>query len=154
MAAPSPRVAALYSTISLPSWSGRSQQGSSSIAATLGNGGWATLLNSAKGPLLINGQPPVPPPDIPQERLTLPSIPVQVPTQQPSAPAQQTPTAPPGNQHLPNQQPVETPTRAPSSPAPQAPASQAPAPQAPPDGGAQAPGPRPGAPPPAEPPPS
>jgi hypothetical protein len=28
----------------------------------MGNGGWATLLNSAKGALLINGQAPVPPP--------------------------------------------------------------------------------------------
>jgi predicted heme/steroid binding protein len=144
----------IYPTVSLPSWSAGNRAVACSIGATLGNGGWATLLNSAKGPLLINGQPPVPPPDIPQERLTLPSIPVQVPTQQPSAPAQQTPTAPPGNQHLPNQQPVETPTRAPSSPAPQAPASQAPAPQAPPDGGAPAPVQGPEAPPPAEPPPS
>jgi hypothetical protein len=45
---------------------------SCSIGATLGNGGWATLINSAKGPLLINGQPPVPPPAIPEERLNLP----------------------------------------------------------------------------------
>jgi hypothetical protein len=43
-----------------------------SIGATLGNGGWATLINSAKGPLLINGQPPVPPPAIPEGRLNLP----------------------------------------------------------------------------------
>ena len=55
----------IYSTISLPSWSAGSHQVACSIGATLGNGGWATLLNSAKGPLLINGQPPVPPPDIP-----------------------------------------------------------------------------------------
>ena len=49
----------IYSTISLPSWTAGSQQVSCSIGATLGNGGWSTLLNSAKGPLLINGQPPV-----------------------------------------------------------------------------------------------
>ena len=55
----------IYSTISLPSWSAGSHQVSCSIGATLGNGGWSTLLNSAKGPLMINGQPPVPPPDIP-----------------------------------------------------------------------------------------
>jgi hypothetical protein len=66
----------VYSTISLPSWSAGSHQVSCSIGATLGNGGWSTLLNSAKGPLMINGQPPVPPPDIPAERLNLPPIPV------------------------------------------------------------------------------
>jgi predicted heme/steroid binding protein len=66
----------IYSTISLPSWSAGSHQVSCSIGATLGNGGWSTLLNSAKGPLLINGQPPVAPPDIPEERLNLPPIPM------------------------------------------------------------------------------
>ena len=49
----------IYSTVSLPSWSAGSRQVSCSIGATLGNGGWSTLLNSAKGPLMINGQPPV-----------------------------------------------------------------------------------------------
>ena len=62
----------IYSTVSLPSWTAGSRQVSCSIGATLGNGGWATLINSAKGPLLINGQPPVPPPAIPEERLNLP----------------------------------------------------------------------------------
>lgn len=62
----------IYSTVSLPSWTAGSRQVSCSIGATLGNGGWATLLNSAKGPLLINGQPPIPPPSIPEERLNLP----------------------------------------------------------------------------------
>ena len=66
----------IYSTISLPSWSAGSHQVSCSIGATLGNGGWSTLLNSAKGPLMINGQPPVAPPDIPEDRLNLPPIPV------------------------------------------------------------------------------
>ena len=70
----------IYSTISLPSWTAGSQQVSCSVGATLGNGGWATLLNSAKGPLLINGQPPVPPPDIPLERLNLPPIEFTEPT--------------------------------------------------------------------------
>lgn len=132
----------IYPTISLPSWSAGSREVACSIGATLGNGGWATLLNSAKGPLLINGQAPVPPPDIPQERLTLPQIPVQLPAQQPSAPQpqQQTPPTPQGDQHLPNQQPVVTPTRAPSSPASQAPSATQPT-QAPPpgDGGAPPP---------------
>jgi hypothetical protein len=66
----------IYSTISLPSWSAGSRQVSCSIGATLGNGGWSTLLNSAKGPLMINGQPPIPPPDIPEERLNFPPIPM------------------------------------------------------------------------------
>jgi hypothetical protein len=120
----------IYPTLSLPSWSAGSRAVACSIGATLGNGGWAALVNGAKGPLLINGQPPVPPPDIPEERLTLPQIPVQVPNSQPSAPAANTPPAntPPGNQHLP-QQPAATATRAPVS---QPPATQAPPPQAPP----------------------
>ncbi len=63
-----------YNTVSLPSWSAGSRQVSCFIGATLGNGGWATLLNTAKGPLLINGQPPVAPSDIPLERLNLPSV--------------------------------------------------------------------------------
>ncbi|MGN7782529.1 septum formation family protein [Mycolicibacterium sp. 22603] len=66
----------VYSTIALPSWSAGSRQVSCSIGATLGNGGWSTLLNSAKGPLMINGRPPVPPPDIPDERLSIPAIPM------------------------------------------------------------------------------
>ncbi len=66
----------IYSTISLPSWSAGSHQVSCSIGATLGNGGWSTLLNTAKGPLMINGQPPIAPPDIPEERLNLPPIPI------------------------------------------------------------------------------
>jgi predicted heme/steroid binding protein len=66
----------IYSTISLPSWTAGSHQVSCSIGATLGNGGWSTLLNSAKGRLLINGQPPVAPPDIPEDRLNLPPIPM------------------------------------------------------------------------------
>ncbi|KAA1250231.1 hypothetical protein F0Q45_10825 [Mycobacterium simiae] len=140
----------IYPTLSLPSWSAGSREVACSIGATLGNGGWATLVNSAKGSLLINGQPPIVPPDIPEERLSLPPLPVQLPSAQPAAPVQQIPTTPPGNQHLPNQQPVVTPSRAPAFPATQAPATQAPATasqapaatQPPPaDGGAPAPAP-------------
>ncbi len=69
----------IYSTISLPSWSAGSHQVSCSIGATLGNGGWSTLLNTARGPLMINGQPPIAPPDIPADRLNLPPIPAIVP---------------------------------------------------------------------------
>jgi predicted heme/steroid binding protein len=160
----------IYSTLSLPSWSAGSRQVACSIGATLGNGGWATLLNSAKGALKINGQSPVPPPDIPQERLNLPPIPTG-------------PTAPDthggggasstgsngssnasgsngtsggsssqrqGNQHLPGQAPA--PAAPPPAPAPEAQAP-APAPEGPPPGGAQAPPPPAPEPPPAPAPP-
>jgi predicted heme/steroid binding protein len=102
----------IYSTISLPSWSAGSHQVACSIGATLGNGGWATLVGSAKGPLLINGQPPVPPPDIPAERMNLPPLQVPPPTaidtsgsqsQSQNTPRTQSNDSPTiGNQHLPN----------------------------------------------------
>src|SRR4029077_7634406 len=81
----------IYSTISLPSWSAGSHQVSCSIGATLGNGGWSTLLNSAKGPLMINGQPPVAPPDIPGDRLNLPPIPVVEPQEPDSSSSSSSP---------------------------------------------------------------
>jgi predicted heme/steroid binding protein len=102
----------IYSTIALPSWTAGSHQVACSIGATLGNGGWATLIGSAKGQLLINGQPPVPPPDIPDQRLTLPPIPFDVPTPMPTV----TSTAPDTSsstgtqtQHLPNAPGPQTP---------------------------------------------
>ncbi|OJZ73770.1 hypothetical protein BRW65_12460 [Mycobacterium paraffinicum] len=128
----------IYPTVPLSSWTAGSREVACSIGATLGNGGWATLVNSAKGQLLINGQAPVPPPDIPEERLTLPPIPLQVPGQAPQSQASPTPEIPPNNQHLPGQQPVVT---------PQAPETNSPAPQAPPPADAGAP---PQAPPPAD----
>lgn len=130
----------IYPTVSPPSWSAGSREVACSIGATLGTGGWATLVNSAKGPLLINGQPPVPPPDIPEERLTLP--PLQVSQDVPSALPD---PIPPNNQHLPQQQPVVTP---PPAHTPQAPAGQNNPPPA--DGGAPPNNP-PAEPPPAEP---
>jgi predicted heme/steroid binding protein len=100
----------IYSTISLPSWAAGSHQVSCSIGATLGNGGWSTLLNSAKGPMMINGQPPVAPPDIPDERMNLPSIPAiepQMPESNSSSQSQysssQTDQGQP-TQHMPGQQ--------------------------------------------------
>ncbi|QNI09107.1 septum formation family protein [Mycobacterium kubicae] len=146
----------IYPTVSLASWSAGSREVACSIGATLGNGGWATLLNSAKGALLINGQPPLAPPDIPQERLNLPPVPVQLPSAAPSAPTQQqqVPTIPPGNQHLPGQQPAAPPSQAPSSPSSQAPAPQAPAAPPPVEGGAPPVAPEPQGPAPAEPPPA
>ena len=119
----------IYSTASLPSWNAGSRQVACNIGATLGNGGWATLINSAKGPVLINGQPPIPPPAIPEGRLNLP-LPPAVPgfappavgnqprpqPQQPTQPAQ--PPQQQDSQHLPPQ----------TAPA----VRQAPAPAAPP----------------------
>ncbi|HME76477.1 MAG TPA: septum formation family protein [Mycobacterium sp.] len=166
----------IYSTLSLPSWSAGSRQVACSIGATLGNGGWATLLNSAKGPLRINGQSPVPPPDIPAERLNLPPIPVGPSTGGGSSSSSAGSSASAGsssagsssggsssggsssqrqgNQHLPGQQP------APEQPAPAAPPAQpAPgAPEAPPPPAPEAPAlppppPAPEAPPPPPPPP-
>jgi hypothetical protein len=102
----------IYSTISLPSWTAGSKQVSCSIGATLGNGGWSTLLNSAKGPLLINGQPPVPVPDIPAERLDMPPIPLPPvdTSSQVSSQIDLSDQSSQGSQHLPNQQQV-TPTQ-------------------------------------------
>ncbi|MEE6178141.1 septum formation family protein [Mycobacterium sp. 050134] len=119
----------IYPTVSLASWTAGSREVACSIGATLGNGGWATLVNGAKGQLLINGQPPVPPPDIPEERLTLPPIPLQIPAQPPASQPSAPPPIPPNNQHLPGQQPAP---QSPASQAPQQPASPVPAPQAPP----------------------
>ncbi|WP_029116187.1 septum formation family protein [Mycobacterium sp. URHB0044] len=119
----------IYSTISLPSWTAGSHQVSCSIGATLGNGGWSTLLNSAKGPLLINGQAPVPPPDIPDERLNLPPIPmptvdtssqIDLSQQDQSSSSQQDQSSNQGNQHLPGQSTStgDTGSSTPASPAP------------------------------------
>ncbi len=146
----------IYPTVPLASWTAGSRAVACSIGATLGNGGWATLLNSAKGQLLINGQPPVPPPDIPEERLTMPPIPLQAPAQPPSTQSDSgsgsgsssgtgsAPEIPPNNQHLPGQQPAQ------QAPQQQAPAQQ----QAPPpaDNGAPPANPAPEAPAPAPPP--
>lgn len=73
----------IYSTVSLPSWTPEGPAGGLQYRRHLGNGGWATLINSAKGPLLINGQPPIPPPDIPEERLGLPLPPMSFAPQAP-----------------------------------------------------------------------
>jgi predicted heme/steroid binding protein len=112
----------IYSTISLPSWSAGSHQVSCSIGATLGNGGWSTLLNSAKGPLLINGQPPVAPPDIPEERLNLPPIPMPEGPEDTSSQVTSTQTADESQQtqHGTQQSPgtTETPSAPTETPAP------------------------------------
>ncbi|CAN5237699.1 septum formation family protein [soil metagenome] len=116
----------IYSTVAMPSWTAGSRQVSCSVGATLGNGGWATLLNTAKGPLLINGQPPIPPPDIPIERLNLPPIESAEPPQTQTYPdtsgsysESQTDTSQ-GTQHLPGQatEPTAPPTDTPAPPPP------------------------------------
>jgi len=159
----------IYSTLSLPSWSAGSRQVACSIGATLGNGGWATLLDSARGALKINGQPPVPPPDIPAERLNLPPIPTGPSPGGGSSSSAGSSSAGSssagsssggssggsssqrqGNQHLPGQQPAPPASPAPAAPPPPAPeAPPPPAPEAPPP---FAPPPAPEAPPPPPPP--
>jgi hypothetical protein len=144
----------VYNTLSLPSWSAGSRDVACSIGATLGNGGWATLLNSAKGPLRINGQSPVPPPDIPQERLNLPPIPVPPDNGGASSSTGST-SQRQGNEHLPGQPAAPANQPQPAAPAPPAapaspPEPAPPAPEAPP---APAP-PAPEAPPPAPAPPA
>jgi hypothetical protein len=132
-----------YSTISLPSWLAGSHEVACSIGATLGNGGWAALLNSARGPLLINGQPPVPPPEIPPERLNLP--PIQMPSPPPpasgggsgsggsNAPGAGGSGGPrQGNQHLPHQPGNPQPPQPAQVPPPPAMPPQAPPPPEPP----------------------
>ncbi|GBE64095.1 hypothetical protein MFM001_05570 [Mycobacterium sp. MFM001] len=133
----------IYNTLSLPSWSAGSREVACSIGATLGNGGWATLLNSAKGPLLINGQPPVPPPDIPEERLNLPPIPMPATSGGSAASSagssagssggsSSTPQQRQGNEHLPQQPGPPAPQQQqPAAPAPQQPAAPPPPPEAP-----------------------
>jgi len=158
----------IYSTLSLPSWSAGSRQVACSIGATLGNGGWATLVNSAKGALRINGQPPVPPPDIPQERLNLPPIPATPDTggstpstgSSGSSGSSGSGSQRQGNQHLPGQPaapaqpaPAAPPAPAPGAPAPEAPPPPPPAPEAPPPLLPPPPPPAPEAPPPPPPPP-
>jgi Septum formation len=155
--------------ISLPSWSAGSRQVACLIGSTLGNGGWSTLVGNAKGKLLINGQQPVPPPDIPEERLNLPPIPLQVPTTIDTSQSQPqtgttlspgngvSPNGVPtiGNQHLPNAPGPQTieapPPGAGASPVPGQPPApgQPPGPAGPPQEDQGAPPPN-GAPPPQE----
>ncbi|WP_422743907.1 septum formation family protein [Mycobacterium sp. WMMD1722] len=130
----------IYSTVSLPSWSAGSRQVSCSIGATLGNGGWSTLLNSAKGPLQINGQPPVPPPDIPEERLNLPPIPMPDAVDSSSQLSDESSAGTTSDQsqetgvpHVPV--PTTTPTATSSAPAPAATETPAPTEGAPPGQG-------------------
>ncbi|MGD9619144.1 MAG: septum formation family protein [Mycolicibacterium sp.] len=131
----------IYSTVSLPSWAAGSHQVSCSIGSTLGNGGWSTLLNSAKGALLINGRPPVPPPDIPEERLNLDPIPM--PDLPASTSSQSTGSTYGGSQsesesdqtqHMPQQQTADVPDQTLHAPSTQGEPNQGPPPETPPGG--------------------
>lgn len=118
-----------YNTIMMPSWIAGSRQVGCNIGSTLGNGAWSTLVNDARsGQLLINGQPPVPPPDIPADRLEMPPIPLtttppsatqQQPsyTQQPTATQQPTRTQQPTQTQQPSHTQQPTQTQQPSTPA-------------------------------------
>lgn len=127
----------IYSTASLPSWNAGSRQVACSIGATLGNGGWATLINSAKGPVLINGQPPIPPPPIPEGRLSLPLPPavpgfappgISSPARSQPQPSQQSPTPALPQQPAPAAQQAPAAGNDDSPPAPAAPPAEGPAP--------------------------
>ncbi|TGD89330.1 hypothetical protein BayCH28_08295 [Mycolicibacterium sp. CH28] len=123
----------IYSTISLPSWTAGSHQVACSIGATLGNGAWATLINPAKGALLINGMPPVRPPDIPEERMNLPQIPLlpDVPSTTYAPPTSDSTQSTQSNQptqHLPQQSTAPTTQAQTPAPTSTAPTSAAPPP--------------------------
>jgi predicted heme/steroid binding protein len=74
----------IYSTVPLPSWLAGSHQVSCGIGATLGNRGWATLIGSAKGRLMINGQASPAPLNIPDTRQDAPRPPDQRPNTPPT----------------------------------------------------------------------
>ncbi len=57
-----------WSTIDVTSWLAGSRQVTCSIGKELDEGGFATITGSATGDILINGQPPVPPPAAPDGR--------------------------------------------------------------------------------------
>ncbi len=57
-----------WDNIDVTSWLAGSRQVSCSIGSELDTGGFATIVGSAKGDILINGQPPVPPPSAPDGR--------------------------------------------------------------------------------------
>ena len=106
----------IYPTVSLPSWSAGNREVACSIGATLGNGGWATLVNSAKGALLINGQPPVAAAGHPRRAAHAAADSGSGAGPAAQQPGQRTAGPPQGNQHLPSTTssrppPVVTPTR-------------------------------------------
>lgn len=57
-----------WSTIDVTSWLAGSRQVTCSIGKELDEGGFATITGSATGDILVNGQPPVPPPAAPDGR--------------------------------------------------------------------------------------
>jgi hypothetical protein len=74
----------IYSTVPLPSWLAGSHQVSCGIGATPDNRGWATLIGSAKGRLMINGQASPAPLNIPDTQQDAPRPPDQRPNTPPT----------------------------------------------------------------------
>ncbi|MFE3291779.1 septum formation family protein [Rhodococcus sp. NPDC059234] len=64
-----------WDNIELSSWLAGSRKVNCSVGKELDSGGFAPITNSAKGDILINGAPPVPPPATPEGR----SLPVPLP---------------------------------------------------------------------------
>lgn len=57
-----------WDTIDVSSWLAGSRQVTCSVGKELDSGGFATIVGSAKGDILINGAAPVPPPAAPDGR--------------------------------------------------------------------------------------
>ncbi|KAA0025064.1 septum formation family protein [Antrihabitans cavernicola] len=86
-----------WDNLDASSWLAGSRRINCSVGKEVDAGGFAPIVNSAKGDILINGQPPVPPPAIPNGRsmpAPLPgAAPAPVPPPDPGAPVV---PAPPG----------------------------------------------------------
>ncbi|MET4610718.1 hypothetical protein ABIC28_001696 [Rhodococcus sp. PvR044] len=64
-----------WDNIDLTSWLAGSRKVTCSVGKELDTGGFASIVNSTKGDILINGAPPIPPPPVPEGR----SLPVPLP---------------------------------------------------------------------------
>ncbi|WP_169847140.1 septum formation family protein [Rhodococcus triatomae] len=68
-----------WDNVDVESWLAGSRRVNCSVGKELDTGGFATVTGTARGDILINGQPPVPPPPVPEGR--------SLPTPLPGAPA-------------------------------------------------------------------
>lgn len=84
-----------WDNLDASSWLAGSRRINCSVGKEVDTGGFAPLVNSAKGDILINGQPPVPPPAIPNGRSMPAPLPGAAPAPIPPADAPVVP-APPG----------------------------------------------------------
>ncbi|WP_255450143.1 septum formation family protein [Skermania sp. ID1734] len=79
-----------WDNIDAISWIAGSRKVNCSVGKEVDAGGFAPIVNSAKGDILINGQPPVPPPPLPNGRsmpAPLPgAAPAPIPPSEPAAP--------------------------------------------------------------------